>query len=309
MFDPSRQRACPLLVVKLSKVTVELAARVVKAPLDLVVAPIDVPLIVPPLIATLLAERLFAVTAPKTLTVSSAEPMLIASATVSPVPILMIFPALPVPILIVLALSLVPRLTVPVVPESSVKAFAPVEVIVPSAAKPRLFAEVLMVSRVETPVRSPVAETLSPPFDVSANVPVVLPIAMLPVPAVAMFTLAAPVVPRSVLPLEERVVNAPDDCVSVPIAVPLIPVAVVLKLPDVIVRSLTPALMLDADSPERVSVPDVAVKLSAPVVCVKPFDAVSKPAEVIVPVLVVAIFPVVDNVPFSLIVKVFTPSD
>lgn len=106
-----------------------------KAPLDLVVAPIDVPLIVPPVIATLLAERLLAVTAPRTSTVSRAEPRVIASAVVLSVPILIVFPAVPVPILMILALLPVPRLTVPVVPESRVSAFIPVEVIVPAPAK------------------------------------------------------------------------------------------------------------------------------------------------------------------------------
>ena len=63
-----------------------------------------------------------------------------------------------------------------------------------------------------------------------------------------------------------KVVKAPVDRMSVPIAVLLIPVAVVLKLPDVISKLFAPVLIDEALNPERVSVPEVAVKFSAPVV-------------------------------------------
>jgi hypothetical protein len=116
--------------------------KAVKVPAAGVEAPIVVPLIDPPVIATLLAFKLLAVTAPAIVTVSSAEPILIWSATELSVPILIVFPAFPVPILTVLALFPVPRLTVPVVPESSVKALVPVEVIVPAPANPKAVAEV-----------------------------------------------------------------------------------------------------------------------------------------------------------------------
>jgi hypothetical protein len=114
-------------------------------------------------------------------------------------------------------------------------------------------------------------------------------------------------VATKVLPLDERVVNAPLAAVVTPIAVLLIPVADVLKLPEVKVISLTPRLILDADRPERESEPDVPVRLNAPVVWVNPLEAVSKPAEVIVPVPVVKILPLVESVPASVIVKVGVP--
>ncbi len=69
-----------------------------------------------------------------------------------------------------------------------------------------------------------------------------------------------------VLPDDERVVKAAVAGVVVPIAVPLIPVAVTLKVAEVINKLFTPASIVDAESPERFKAPDVAVKLSAPVV-------------------------------------------
>ena len=98
--------------------------------------------------------------------------------------------------------------------------------------------------------------------------------ATLPVPEVAIFTLEAPAVPRLVVPEEESVVKAPVEAVVAPIAVELIPVAVVLKLLEVKVKALDPALIEDAPKPERLSVPEVAVKFNPPVVNVKPFEAV-----------------------------------
>ncbi len=95
--------------------------------------------------------------------------------------------------------------------------------------------------------------------------------------------------PRVVTPVEDKVVNAPVDGVVVPIAVVLIPVAVVLKLEAVIVKAFAPVLMEEADNPESARAPDVAVKFNAPVVRVRLADAVSSPAEVIVPVEVVEI--------------------
>jgi hypothetical protein len=96
------------------------------------------------------------------------------------------------------------------------------------------------------------------------------------------------------VPVDESELKAPVEAVVAPMAVELIPVAVVLKLEDVIVKALEPVLILDADSPDNARAPDVPVKLIAPVVTVKPFDAVSSPAEVIVPVLVVVRLPVVE---------------
>lgn len=56
-------------------------------------------------------------------------------------------------------------------------------------------------------------------------------------------------------------------------------------------------------------VPEVAVKLIAPVVRVNPLDAVNNPFDVIVPVPVVAIFPDVVMFPSSFIVRVELPLD
>jgi hypothetical protein len=50
-----------------------------------------------------------------------------------------------------------------------------------------------------------------------------------------------------------------------------------------------------------VKAPEVAVKFRAPVVMVNPLLAVSNPTEVIVPVLVVEMLPVVVKVPEELI--------
>jgi len=68
--------------------------------------------------------------------------------------------------------------------------------------------------------------------------------ATVPVPVVPMVTLEAPVLARSVAPVEVRDVNLPVEAVVVPMAVELIPVAVVLKVeapvPEVMVRALVP---------------------------------------------------------------------
>ena len=121
---------------------------------------------------------------------------------------------------------------------------------------------------------------------------------------------------RVVLPLDVRVVNLALDCVSVPIAVPLIPVKVVLKLvavtnrfPAVRVKLFVPVLIDEADNPERANAPDVPVTLTAPALTVNPFVAVSNPLEVMVPVPKVAKLPEVVAFPFSLITKVATPLD
>lgn len=112
---------------------------------------------------------------------------------------------------------------------------------------------------------------------------------------------------RVVLPVELSPVKAPVEAVVAPMAVLLIPVAVVLKLAEVKVRSLAPVLILEAPNPDSARLPEVAVKLKAPVVWVNPLEAVSVPAEVTVPDPVVLRFPVVDRVPASVIVKVGVP--
>ena len=113
--------------------------------------------------------------------------------------------------------------------------------------------------------------------------------------------------------LAVSVVKAPEAAVVAPIWVALIPVAVVLKVeapvPEVIVRALVPVLMLDALRPDRVKAPEVAVRLAAPVVRVRPLLAVSKPAEVMVPEPVAEILPEVEIVPSSLMVSLDTAPD
>jgi hypothetical protein len=69
-------------------------------------------------------------------------------------------------------------------------------------------------------------------------------------------------------------VNLPVDAVVAPIAVELIPVAVVLKLDDVNVKALAPVEIEEAESPDKVNVPDVPVRFRAPVVRVSPLEAV-----------------------------------
>ena len=101
----------------------------------------------------------------------------------------------------------------------------------------------------------------------------------------------------------------PVEGVVAPIAVEFIPVEVVLKLPDVMVRLFAPVEIDEAPSPDRVKEPEVEVKESAPVVSVRPFDAVRVPALVIVPDPVVDIFPEVERVPSSLIVNLEDPPD
>ena len=96
-----------------------------------------------------------------------------------------------------------------------------------------------------------------------------------------------PALPSCVAPVEDKVVNAPVFGVVAPMAVPLIPVAVVLKLPDVKVKLLAPVLIDVAPSPDKFKAPDVAVRFKAPVVWVNPLEAVKVWLEVKAPLLVV----------------------
>ncbi len=214
------------------------------------------PLIEPPVIVALLDAKLFATTVPNKLTESSGEPIVIVSASALSVPILIVLPPAPVPTLIIFELAPVPRLTVPVVPESRVSAFEPVDAIVPFAAKVSPVPEVVMVSSDMTPDSAPPVVTLNP-VDVKERLPLELPTATFPVPVVATFTSDAPDVPRFVVPLDDNVVNAPVDGVAKPIAVELIPVDVVVKLPDVIIKLFTPASIDEADNPDKVRAPEV----------------------------------------------------
>ena len=105
------------------------------------------------------------------------------------------------------------------------------------------------------------------------------------------------------------VVNVAAAGVVAPITVPLIPVVVTLKFADVNNVLLAPAFIVYPVSPVRFTNPDVPLKLSAPVVRVNPFEAVNKAFEVIAPVPVVVIFPLVVRLPVSEIVRVAEPED
>ena len=106
-----------------------------------------------------------------------------------------------------------------------------------------------------------------------APIPVIAPVAVMSQSLESIATVAL-LFPSVVAPVLDRVVNAPVDAVVAPIAVALIPVAVVLKLLEVNVNAFAPVEMLDAESPVRDIAPDTPVRLTAPVVMVKPFDAV-----------------------------------
>lgn len=91
--------------------------------------------------------------------------------------------------------------------------------------------------------------------------------------------------------LAERVVKAAVEGVVAPIAVEFIPVALAVKLEEVMVRGFAPVEIDDADRPERLSAPDVAVRFMAPLDRVNPFDALKSPADVTAPDPVVVILP------------------
>ena len=180
-----------------------------------------------------------------------------------------------------------PMLISPVVPASRLMAVAAVDTEMVGAVpvKVRAVEDVLMVSRLATPVRAPPVETLSPPLEMSWKVPVAFPMVVAPVPVVAMLTADAPAVARLVMPLDERVVKAPVEVVVAPMAVALIPVAVVLKEPEVMRRLAAPVEMEDSESPEMVRTPLVAVRFKAPVVRVRPLEAVRVEENLPVPMI------------------------
>jgi hypothetical protein len=95
------------------------------------------------------------------------------------------------------------------------------------------------------------------------------------------------VLARVVLPVLDRLLKAPVEAVVAPIAVELIPLAVVLKLDEVTVNALTPVLIDEAARPFRANEPLVLVRLTAPVVTLRPLDAVSSWLTVRLPPLVV----------------------
>ena len=83
--------------------------------------------------------------------------------------------------------------------------------------------------------------------------------------------------------------KAPVEAVVAPMAVLLMPVEVVLKCPEVKLMSFDPAEIDEAPRPDRLRAPDVAVKFNAPVVNVKPLEAVKVWVEVKEPLFVVVI--------------------
>jgi hypothetical protein len=90
-----------------------------------------------------------------------------------------------------------------------------------------------------------------------------------------------------VAPVEVRLVKVPAAGVVAPMAVELIPVEVVVKWPEVKLMSFDPALIDEAERFESAIVPELAVKFKAPVVNVKPSEAVKVSVEVKGPLLVV----------------------
>lgn len=152
----------------------------------------------------------------------------------------------------------------------------------------------MFIERVVTPETAPAVVRLKALL-VKARVPEALP------------TVVAAPAPEAkvVVELEERVVKAPVEGVVAPIAVELIPVLVVLKLPEVKVRLLTPVLIEEAERPERERAPEIAVKFKAPVVRVSPFEAVrveeNRPVPVTSRVVPGAVFPIPTLPPKGLI--------
>lgn len=126
---------------------------------------------------------------------------------------------------------------------------------------------VVMVNLFIVPVTVRVLSRVVAPCKV--KVPVALPMVVEAVP-----------VAKVVVPEEVKVVKAPVPAVVAPIAVELIPVEVVLKLEEVIVKALAPVEMEEMERPDKVRAPDVAVRFIAPVVKVKPLEAVRRPVEV-----------------------------
>ena len=163
------------------------------------------------------------------------------------VPIFNVFPAVPVPMFIVFALFPVPKFTVPVVPESKVKADVVVDDIVPVPAKVKAVAEVPMVSIDATPVNAPPVVTFSPPEDVKAKVPVPFPIAVFPVEDVFRFNVGA------------VIAAVPEDSVCVR---PVNPVELIE--PDVDVKLKAPAVIVNPLEAVSVELADRVVNAPAP---------------------------------------------
>jgi len=185
--------------------------------------------------AEFVVERVVVIDVPLIAKVSLSEPKFIVSAVVSSVARFNVFPAVPVPIFIIFALFPVPKLTVPVVPESKVIPEVVVEDIVPAPAKVNAVALVVIVSIEATPVKAPAVVTFRPPLDVKAKVPEELPIAVFEVPDVFIFA----VPPDTVSPAEP--VNNPAE-VIVPLPLVEIFPLVVTASPLFVGESVVPIL-------------------------------------------------------------------
>ena len=216
-------------------------------------------------------------------------PLALSAPDIRSAPLLVVV-EVPVPRLIPVALF-VPILTVPfsVPVPASIKTEPPTAVLPVSFPPYRFNEEPVPLSIVFTPgwmVRELVLVTAAvvisgfcPPARVSCppavRVMFVWLICSVPVEVEYPITVFAfPAEDRVVAPVEERLVNAPVPGVVAPIAVLLIPEAVVVKLPEVMVRLLVPSPMVEALSPDRFNTPALAVRLRVPEERVNPFDAV-----------------------------------
>ena len=147
---------------------------------------------------------------------------------------------------------------------------------------------------------------LVPVAPVRLVAPVVLPIATVPVPVVAIVTLEAPVLARSVVPVEVKVVNLPVLAVVAPIGVEFIEAKLAAPAPVMFHWASCRAKSEPEEAP-MVIVPPAElpmVVLAVPEVLmvvvpvrevvpeiVRPELPVIKPADVMVPVPVVEILP------------------
>ena len=175
------------------------------------------------------------------------------------------------------------------------KALAPVEAIVPAPAKVRWLASVVIVSSVETPVKPPVVETFKPPeAEINWKVPVVLPMVTVPVPVVAMVTLEAPALARSVVPVEVRVVNLPVLGVVAPMEVELM-VPPVIVTPEEL-RVLAVRVWVTVSEPGSVVRTPVAPSVMAEVLAVPIWT---------MPLVVVPVPPCSTKLPPTLVVPVW----
>ena len=115
-------------------------------------------------------------------TVPSLEPVISPEQDRFPVEFSMVHPVdCDPPPISIFPVEVLPIWTIPVVPPSKVRFELPPAAMDPCEANARLVGVILMVSILDTPVRAPPVETLSP-VDDRENVPAVFPIPTFPVP-------------------------------------------------------------------------------------------------------------------------------